>query len=135
MGHIALADLNSPQTQLLMNFGDRAMLTVAQGSHQRDNFQAEFGLGQGPNPFFFGVIGDMIPLTSLVLATPDHDCSSAEPSQRTHCPSIVITYPHELSTTAALLSLDPEHTLSACLWSGLSSAHSTDSFVLLSSSF
>lgn len=57
-GAFAYQDL--PRLQLLMDFADTSMFSIAQPSHQRDDIQPTFSMGQRPSTFFFWTVGLLV---------------------------------------------------------------------------
>ena len=71
VGHATLADRHAAPAQLLVDFRNAAVLTVAQGADQRDHVQAELVLRQRQGGFPLRPPCLMIAHTVPILAAPD----------------------------------------------------------------
>jgi hypothetical protein len=68
----SFTDLDASLLQLLMNFADTAVLSIAQSSHQGNDVQPTFSMWKRQSSFFFWTIGLMIPWALLVPAAANH---------------------------------------------------------------
>src|SRR5689334_22884439 len=60
MFHGSFTDLHPSLFQVLMDFFDASMLSVAQHSYQGNHIESTFSMGQGPSTFFFWAVGSLI---------------------------------------------------------------------------
>ena len=71
IGDGTLGDGNSALLQDAMDFGDGAMLMLAQGADERDDVKAEFAVGQGPCTFLFRANGLAVTWAGRIVAAAD----------------------------------------------------------------
>src|SRR4051794_11646858 len=94
VGHATLADCYAAPTQLLVDLRDAAVLTVAQGTDQRDHVQPELVLRQRQGGFRLRPPRLMIASTAPILAAPDLQAQTNEAPQRHDRPTVAVADPH-----------------------------------------
>src|SRR5712691_10324660 len=101
----AFAHRDLPRLQVLMDFADTSVFSIAQPSHQRDDIQSTFSMWQRPSTFFFWAVGLVVMGAGLIAASTDHDGQLTQSLQR-HEPSMnMIGDPHRLLADLTDLSL------------------------------
>src|ERR1700736_3017683 len=67
-------DLHPSLFQMLMDFFDASMLSVAQHSYQCNHIESTFSMGQGKSAFFFWAVGSLITGALSIATSTDHQC-------------------------------------------------------------
>src|SRR5438046_4229771 len=77
MFHCPFTDLHPSLLQVLMDFFDASMFSIAQHSYQCNHIESTFSVGQGPSTFFFWAVGSLIAGALSIVTSTYHQCQTA----------------------------------------------------------